>query len=136
MYHFDDRILLVICHLDVTRQAQTSVIDVSSDIGTGSCDISVSPAATVSVYSDEFVHAVDRLHVHRFPDGSAFVAVVVERIEDLMRGALARLGIVQVVVVTTNLTAHGFFIDDHTTEPIVRLGILLIVWVHLYRQVR
>ena len=59
------------CHLVITRQAQSSLEQIRANIRCLSFNIGVTPGPAIAIYSDELIHHVDRLHMHRFPDWSA-----------------------------------------------------------------
>ena len=72
MYNFDHPVLIFRCHLVVARQAKASSEDIRADVDSGSSDVGVALSSSVAFDCDESVAAVDRLHVHGLPDGTAF----------------------------------------------------------------
>ena len=72
MDDINHNILLFRGHFVVAGEAQASSEDVRAHVDAGSGDVGVALSAAVAFHRDEGVGAVDRLHVHGLPDGTAF----------------------------------------------------------------
>ena len=72
MYYFYHSVLLFCRHLIFTRQAQSSVEYIHSDIFYVAFDIGICPGSSVPIFGDEQIKPVYGLHMHRLPYGSAF----------------------------------------------------------------
>ncbi len=73
--------------------------------------------------------------MHRLPDGSAFGIKLCKALQDLCGAGFACFFYVQGFFLAPYLLAHGIAINDHTAEPIVRLAVFFIKWIHGYRKV-
>ena len=48
--------------------------------------------------------------------------------------ALSGLADIESFLLSPDLPAHAFRIDNHTGEPEIRLRVFLIIWIHFYRK--
>ena len=134
-YNANDFRLLVSSHLVVGREAEAAGEDVGADVLHAARDVGVRAGAAVAVARDERVHAEERLHVHRLPDGAALRVGGRELFQNLRRAGLAGLVDVACVAVGTNLFAHRFAVDEQTGQPKVRLHDVRQIRIHADGQV-
>ena len=65
-------ILLILSHIVIARQAKTALEYIRTDIFYTTANVSVGSASSGSIYRDELVHPVHRLHMHGLPNRAAF----------------------------------------------------------------
>ena len=78
---------------------------------------------------------VDRLHVHRFPDGPSFCMEKREGFQNLCRAALPLLRPVEGFSLTPDLSAKGIPVNQQAAQPIIRYALFLIKGIHRQRQI-
>ena len=120
--------MLVNGHLVVGGEAEAAGEDVGADVFHAARDVGVRAGAAVAVARHEGIHAEERLHVHRLPDGTAFRIEGRQFFQNLRRAGLAFFMDVTCVAVGTNLLAHGVGGNEQAGQPEVRL--------HDVRQIR
>lgn len=136
----DDAVLLLRRHFVVGWEAEAAGEDVGADVereavGAGAAlDVGVAPCAARAVARDEGMRAVDGLHVHGLPDGTALRVDAADGVEDLRRAGFAVLRAVEGLLLATDMRAHGVRVDDEAAEPKVRLAVCRVVGVHLDRE--
>ena len=83
--NFDDLILLLLGHLIVTGKTQAPVENVCANVCSILVNVGVGPAKAVSFFCDEGVGTVDRLKMHRLPDGTPLRTEGYKRFQDFRR---------------------------------------------------
>ena len=124
----DDFRLLANVHFVVGGEAEAAGEDVGPDIFNAARDVGICAGAAVAVARHEGVHAEERLHVHRLPDGTALRVDGGQFFQNLRRAGLALLMDVTCVGIASYLPAHGVGINEQAGQPEVRL--------HDVRQIR
>ena len=133
--NFNDLILLFLCHLVIARQTQTSFKDIHTHIRAASVNICIGSGSAAAVTNDKRVHTVDRLHMHRLPDRTAFRVDACNCFQNLGRATFAMFSDKESISLPSYLPAHGVFVNDHAAQPEVRLTVLLIIGIHPRRKV-
>ena len=134
-YHADDFRLLVNGHLVVGGEAEAAGEDVHANVFRAARDVGVRAGATVAVARHKGVHAEERLHVHRLPDGAAFRVDGGELLQNLRRAGLAFFMDVTCIGIGANLLTHGVGGDEQAGQPEVRLHDVRQIWIHADGQV-
>ena len=135
MDYLNHSVLLLGRHLVVAGQAKASSEDIRTDVDTGSCNVGVALSPAIAFHRDESIGAIDRLHVHGLPDGTAFGVEGGEGGEDFAGAGLPRFMLPELILFPADEGAHGFLIDDQAAEPEVRFAVLLVIGVHLHGKV-
>ena len=112
MNNLDDPVLLFRGHFVVGWEAEASAEDVGAYVLSGAGDVSVGTAAAVALGGYEGVGAVDRLHMHRLPDGAAFGIESGQGVQDLMGAALTGLGFIEIFLLAADRGSHSVLVDD------------------------
>ena len=90
MYNINNDLLLR-CYLIVAWEAQASAEDIHSNIiHHALINVSIALRPSVAPDCDECMIAVNRLRVHRFPDGTSFRTVLCQDLKKFSRTGLAR----------------------------------------------
>ena len=135
MDDLDHPVLLRRDHLVVRGEAEAAAEDIRAHVLAGTGDIGVGAAATVALGRDKGVGAVDGLHMHGLPDGTALGIEGGQGVQDLMRRALPALVGVEVILFAADHGCHGVLIDDQAGKPIVRLRLFCVEGIHFNGQV-
>ena len=122
--------MLVGGHFVVGGEAEAAGEDIRADVLYAVHDVGVRAGAAVAVARDERIHAEERLHVHRLPDGAALRVGGGKFLQNLRRTGLALFMDIACVAVGTDLLAHGVGIDEQAGQPEVRLHDVRLVGVH------
>ena len=73
MNYLNNHILLLLCHLIITRQTQPSLKNIRPDIGgTVSTYIRITPTSPIPISGHKPMHPINRLHMHRLPNRPSF----------------------------------------------------------------
>lgn len=130
----NDGILLFGGHLVVAREAESTGKDIGTNILDSSGDVGVGTGTAVTLRGDECVAHVNGLHVHRFPNRSAFCIHRKNFFQNFRGAALALFMNVQGIRFATHLLAHSVFIDNQAAEPKVRFAVFSVIRIHLNRE--
>ena len=127
--------MLINVHLVVGGEAETAAEDVHTDVFRAARDVGIRAGAAVAVTRHKGVHAEERLHVHRLPDGTALCVGGGQFFQNLRRAGLALLMDVTGVGIGSYLPAHGVGVDEQAGQPEVRLHDVRVVRIHANGQV-
>ena len=120
MNDLDNNTLLLRSHLIIAGKAQPSPENIGSNIHSRAFYIGICPPSSISLDRDERIRPVDRLHMHWLPDRTSLSIEGRDRVQDLLRGALAALAHIEVVLLAAHHRSRGFLIQDAAGEPVVR----------------
>ena len=135
MDDFNDSVLLSGGHFVVTGEAEAAAEDVGTDVGAGTGDIGIGLAAAAALGCDEGMGAVNRLQVHRLPDGAALGVEGRNGREDFAGRGLAGFVLPEFLLLPADMRGHGVRVDDQAAEPEVGHTLLRVIGVHADRQV-
>ena len=135
MNNLNNPILLFRRHLIIARQAQSSSENIRADIHACTGYIRIALSASVSLYRNKRMIAINRLHVHWLPNRTALRIYSLDGIKYLLRATFAANGLIQVIMVSSDHRSHGFFIDNHAGQPKIRAALFPVPWIHLNRQI-
>ena len=131
----DDFRLLIGGHLVVGGEAEAAVEDVHADVLRAARDVGVRAGAAVAVARHKGIHAEERLHVHRLPDGAALRVGGGQFFENLRRAGPAFFMDIACVGIGSYLPAHRVTVDEKAGQPEVRLHGVRLVRVHAGGQI-
>ena len=126
----DYNVLLRCGHLNITGQAQAALEDIHAHVHALAGDISVSVGPAVSLSGDKAVHPVDRLHMHGLPDRPALSIVSRQCFQNLSWAAFSGLRDKERLLLSADLGAHGFPVDEQAGEPEIGFAVNFVIGIH------